>query len=127
VIESAEDRWDRRLTNWALWFVSGGNASYRNSLWDFAGRGRPASGDGVPALIGEAVDTDALVLMLERILRQSLIAWYVCSGTIAQRAGELSCHPNTLRYRVDCAKGRLEVMWQRRQAMRIRERAGLAR
>ena len=99
--------WDARLENWALWRMG-------------AGTGIGAATDGTwggeftrppPPLVGEAVDTDRLVVKLELRLQDALRARYIWTGTMEERASDLGIHRNTLANQVEEAKGALEGLW----------------
>lgn len=112
-----QERWDRKLQNWALWLVSGG-VSGKSSPY-------PAYRDHVPSrrwwmaspmpqpMVGDALDTEALICKLAAEGRtgaeqfEALRAWYVWSGNLADRAAVLKIHPDTLTDRVTAARYRL--------------------
>ena len=104
--------WDERFYNWALWKRGG------NSLGSSASDGYYGGDDTrpPPPLVGEAFDTDRLICLLPVEQQQALVAVYVWSiGTLDDRAAELGIHRNTLRNRVDAAKGGVDALyWQRR-------------
>lgn len=120
-------RWDRKLQNWALWIVGQSNASTggpSREWWDAPPR--PPQ-----PLVGEALDTDALITRLsyERKdgdpsyganLYEAIRAWYVWTGNIGERAAALKIHHDTLHDRVRAARYRLEDLDQirRRDATR---------
>lgn len=100
--------WDHRLENWALWRMGAeatGTGSATDGKWggEFT---RPP-----PPLVGEALDTEGLVLRLEFRLHEALIAWYVWTGTQEDRALRLHVHANTLRNRVREGKEELDAMY----------------
>lgn len=107
--------WDERLYNWALWKRGA------NSLGSSASDGHYGGDDTrpPPPLVGEAFDTDRLIRQLPPDQQQALEAVYVWSiGTLDERAAALGIHRNTLRNRVDAAKGRVDALWwQRKGAM----------
>ena len=107
--------WDERLYNWALWKRGA------NSLGSSASDGYYGGDDTrpPPPLVGEAFDTDRLIRQLPTDQQQALEAVYVWSiGTLDERAAALGIHRNTLRNRVDAAKGGVDALWwQRKGAM----------
>lgn len=104
---TALDRWEQRLQNWALWYVSGSGGSAVSALYLLGGATRRSKVDARVVLVGEALDTDALIRKLSRELQQAILAWYVWTGPVAGKAAQIGCHENTLRYRVEGAKLRL--------------------
>lgn len=100
--------WDGRLDNWALWTMgadSCGLGSATDGTW---------GGDCVrppQPLVGEALDTNALIIELPSEQHTAVRAWYVWVGTFEDRARILGIHRNTLRNRVDAAKAGLDAMW----------------
>lgn len=123
--QAVSERWDRILENWALWRRGGthaastissiyhrGESCDRWRRWDERGTPPP------PAINGEAIDADAMVLRLSDPLRRAVDAWYCWTGTLAERAQYLGCHADTLRNRVSAAKGELERMRLERVAAR---------
>lgn len=127
--EIVQTRWDKRLTNWALWMVGGGDTgrstspypAYRDHVQT---RGRFESGTPMPRpLVGEALDTDVLVVRLAQInfdQYQAIRAWYVWTGSIADRARTLGIHPDTLTDRVTAARYKLEdlELWRKCNAIK---------
>lgn len=110
-------KWDDRLYNWALWYVgaadgicSASSAYNRLEDGDFRadGDGRTWEGYTPQALIGEALDTNELILQLKVELFEALRAWYCWTGTEEQRALDLGVPRSTLRSRVVAAKVELE-------------------
>ena len=81
-------------------------------------------------LVGEAFDTDDLVLKLERKQRQAIDARYIWTypETQEQRARELGIHVNTFRERVRQAMYRLDDLdcARRRAMLRLRNPAPAA-
>lgn len=126
---TVQERWDAKLVNWALWVVSGeprgkcsildfGSARYR---FDF--RTRPPQ-----PLIGEALDTDRLIAIVrDENPEQHLAirAWYVWTGTQADRCATLKVPYTTWRDRVIAARFRLEelAILRRRTVARPRQLA----
>lgn len=107
--------WDDRLYNWALWKRGGKSTGLFASDGYYGGDDtRPP-----PPLVGEAFDTDRLIRQLPPDQQQALEAVYVWSiGTLDERAAALGIHRNTLRNRVDAAKGGVDALWwQRKGAM----------
>lgn len=110
-------RWDAKLVNWALWQVSGSSSSSGSPFpayrlfsvrhWTECVNARPQP------LVGEALDTDRLVAVLARESpeRYSAVrAWYVWTGTLAERAAALRIHSDTLHDRVVAARYRLDEL-----------------
>lgn len=136
--QTIQDRWDKRLSNWSLWIVSGGGASnaspypaYRDYIpergWWYAGSGAPQ------AIVGEALDVDAVLVMLQgegergMELYMAVRAVYVWTGSLPDRATALGIHPDTLRDRVTAARYRLDDLdLQRRRGMTKPQRQILA-
>jgi hypothetical protein len=115
-----EERWDKRLENWALWVINGGATPGTSGAYGFIGGGSSSTSSGVPALVGEALDTDALVQKLENSLKQAVVAWYVWTGTVEERARDADVHRDTLTDRVKRARFRLEELsWQRRREISV--------
>ncbi len=113
-----EELWNRRLENWALWCVSGGASTAVSPCYSMIGAGGSRSaGTAVPTLVGEALDTDALIAKLpEQSLKDALVAWYIRTGTIEMKAADLQCHRDTLSDRVDRAIRRLDELWWERKS-----------
>jgi hypothetical protein len=103
-----DERWDARLENWALWKIGGVSTGIGSAYDGEWGGGAPR----LPiALVGEALDTDDLVLKLADHLQRALEAAYCWIGTDGMKAHQLSCHRDTFADRVRLAKERLEVLW----------------
>lgn len=100
-------RWDQRLYNWALYQIGGEGGASITSAYGLVASGGRRSIDVVPTLVGEATDTEHLVRMLDEDQQSAVVAWYVWTGSVADRARDMGCHPNTLRSRVESAKARL--------------------
>lgn len=123
---SVDERWERRLYNWALWRVGAAGSSveapaYREldaqTIRDAWRTYTPPTPEP-PALIGEALDTDDLVCQLADELRIAIMAQYCWTGTVAERASRAGCHAATLYRRVIHAKIALDAMdCARRRAM----------
>ena len=100
--QMVQERWDAKLANWALWIIGGdskGVGMPDREWWNYPPR--PPQ-----PLIGEARDTDALVqiVAIENPLQHLAIrAWYVWTGTQAERATALGVPYNTWRDRVIAA------------------------
>lgn len=125
----APSYWDTRLNNWATWVVGGGGgrSSPVSSVYRMAMPGYRSQNDlGPIVLAGDAVDTDQLVRRLSPDLQRSVIAWFVWTGPIRERAGRLSVHENTLRHRVQSAKMKLADLDAAARAKAHRMRAQLA-
>jgi hypothetical protein len=77
-----------------------------------------------PPLVGEALDTDQLVLTLSRESPEKYAAirtFYIWSGTLQMRAEQLGCHVDTLTNRVRAAaRYRLDDLDQARRARMLR-------
>lgn len=117
-----QDKWNRKLENWALWTVSGSSRG-RASFLDFGSSRHWADVLKPQPLIGEALDVDRLLhrLCLEHADRYAAVrAWYVWTGSLASRAQTLGIHPDTLRDRVRAARYRLEEL----EIIRRRECSG---
>ncbi len=113
-----EEMWTRRLANWALWHLSGNSPTMTSAYdgWDFFAPPRPPQ-----PLVGEASDTEALIVKLPLELQKAITAKFVWSvpETMAERARILGIHPNTLTDRVKAAIFRLDDLDQaKRLAMR---------
>lgn len=106
---NVQERWDAKLTNWALWIVGQSKSSPTACDGEF-GEGAPRP---PPPLVGEALDTDRL---LQRLLAESreqydaVDAWYVWSGSQQERAERLNVPYTTWRERVIAARFRLEEL-----------------
>lgn len=109
--------WDERFYNWALWKRGGKSTGLFASDGYYGGDDtRPP-----PPLVGEAFDTDRLVRLLASEQQQALEAVYVWSvGTFEERADALGIHRNTLRNRVDAAKGGVDALWWQRKGVTAR-------
>lgn len=110
--------WDRKLENWALWKKGANTMGQSATDGTYGGDStRPP-----PPLVGEAFDTDRLVIHLIAEERQALEATYVWSvGTLEERGGALGIHRNTLRNRVDSAKRGLDAMWWQKRGRHLPE------
>jgi len=129
-MDVVQRRWDARLDNWALWQVSGAAGppsspfpAYRlfasSRHWSERANARPQP------LVGDALDTDRLVVELARESpeRYSAVrAWYVWTGSLADRAAALRIHPDTLHDRVVAARYRLDDLALLRRGNAIRAR-----
>ena len=75
-------------------------------------------------LIGEASDVDRLVCRLDANHQRALVATFIWTGTVAERAESLGVHPDTLRARTRAAIFRLDDLEQARRehARRTRQR-----
>lgn len=120
-----QELWHRKLENWAIWRISGGTSAsgspypaYRDYLPE-RGWWEQSSRPPQP-LVGEALNVDALVTIIqgegvqgyERYV--ALLAFYVWTGNLSDRARDLHIHPDTLNDRVRAARYRLEDLWQAR-------------
>lgn len=106
------ERWDRRLRNWALWKAgvqsSGAGSAYDGQVWESAPR-------PPPPLVGEALDTDDLVLQLSTEHVRAVTAYYVWTGSVEESAMELGISRDTLADRITAAQFRLEDLDQARR------------
>lgn len=103
-------KWDRKLTNWALWKAgadSKGKIGAPRDWWDAPPR--PPQ-----PLVGEALDTDDLIVRMsigdqdDRDRAEAITAWYVWLGNTRDKAIALGIHPDTLHDRVRSARYRLD-------------------
>ena len=126
-----QQRWDRKLVNWALWIVGQSGAA--------TGGGAPRDWWNCPPrppqpLVGEALDVDSLLTRLSECGRQgaeqyeAVRAWYVWTGNNADKAAALRIHVDTLHDRVKAARYRLEDLdlLRRRDAVRAPRSPALA-
>lgn len=106
-----QERWDRKLVNWALWKVGQSKESHHGAPGDWWNcPPRPPQ-----PLVGEALDTDDLVRELPDEQQEALTAWYVWTGDLQDRALFLGIHRDTLRDRVVAARWRLDTLDQTRR------------
>lgn len=108
---TVDERWEARLENWALWKIGGVSTGIGSAYDGEWGGGAPRL--PVP-LVGEALDTDDLVLKLADHLQRALEAKYCWTGTDGMKAHSLSCHRDTFADRVRLAKDMLERLWWQR-------------
>ena len=117
-------KWDEKLNNWALLY--GGTGASVSPAYELLDRQEVREGDGTgraavwetpepPPLIGEAMDTNALVTLLIAEQHDAVHAWYCLSGTVDMRADAIHVHVNTLRNRTRAAVVELERMDGARQ------------
>lgn len=108
--KAANERWETRLRNWAGFMIGDGSGlgAKISSAYDLKGRGPPGEGDGVPGLLGDALDTNSLILKLDVKLQRVLIARYVSTMEDAEAAHKLSIHRVTFVNLVGYAKEELE-------------------
>jgi hypothetical protein len=119
-----QERWHRKLENWALWKVGQSRESRG---------GRPGDWWNCPPrppqpLVGEASDVDGLVEIMkyegeigkERF--QAIDAWYLWTypETYGARADALRIHPDTLADRVRAARYRLEELEDERRRRQVK-------
>lgn len=125
---SSDDVWDTRLSNWSHWVVTGnGRGSAVSSIYRYGPEGVRGRAERTSVcLVGDALDVDQLVRRLNQDLQRAVIAHYVWTGTIREKAGRLSIHENTLRYRVEAAKRKLADLDAVARAKACRMRAALA-
>jgi hypothetical protein len=119
-----QDRWDSKLVNWALWVCSAGAVGVSapdREWWNHPPR-QPQP------LVGEALDTDALLQTLasEDISHgldryQAVRAWYVWTGSLFEKAASLKINRDTLADRVYAARFRLDELdlLRRRDSIRL--------
>jgi hypothetical protein len=120
-----QERWHRKLENWALWATSGTVATsspypaYRMHLPERAWLNhfdRPPQ-----PLVGEALDVDALLTIMQgegEIGYKRFVAVravYVWTGNLYERAEALHIDPDTLSDRVKAARYRLEDLNEQRK------------
>ena len=87
------ERLDARLYNWALFQVAGERGASITAAYGLTASGGRRSTDIVPTIVGEAMDTERLVRALHpAYLIEAVIAWYVWTGTIAERCSALKIH-----------------------------------
>lgn len=122
-----EDRWHARLENWALWkhgvdtvsrAVEESYRKVREGSWKIDISEPPRKPQ---PLVGDAMDVDRLVRLLDPDHQQAIIIRYCRTfpETLEDRAAEIGIHVNTLRYRLLMAMEALERM----QAERDRQSA----
>jgi hypothetical protein len=110
------ERWDRRLTNWALWEVSGSSHWARSSGYDRAWYDSPPR--QTIALVGDAYDVDHLLHRLHAVDELGRLQFlavrirYVWTGTEDMKARQADIPARTLRDRVHTAKHRLNELEQ---------------
>jgi hypothetical protein len=123
---SIEQYWDTRLTNWALWETGGnsvGISSYNGVAVDDMAPRNP------PPLVGEALDTDTLLVRLNSVAPDNYVAVrirYVWSGSFEERCRQARIPKKTIVDRVRSAIFRLDDMDQERRAQMARMRARVA-
>lgn len=103
------DELERRLRNWARWYLSSEMAPGAYALSAIY-RGMPTSPRGepiIPTLAGEAADTEATINRLHARHRLALHVWYISGWSVVRMAAKLGCHRNTVRNRVDAARAAL--------------------
>jgi hypothetical protein len=122
-------KWDARLYNWSLWIAGGAGGTARaggsgvSSIYSgvqFSGGYRDVS-DVSTALSGEAMDTDALLLIIQRddaTVFSALVEWTANRGTRGEQAARQSCHANTLKNRVMAGYEWLERLARDRRRVR---------
>jgi hypothetical protein len=119
---SLDERWEHRLENWAIWYVSrgGGRSAGVSSAYSGNEGGRGYGDDTVvSAMVGEALDTDGLVAKLERSLQDAIRAKYLHTGTDAMKAADLGIHRDTLADRVKRAKLKLDDLYRSRRYKKV--------
>jgi hypothetical protein len=119
-------KWDRKLTNWARWLVSGGDGGKgKSSLLDFGSTPHWSDVFAPMPPVGEALDTDDLLQKMavgeqrDRDLYRAVKAWYTWAGSTRDWAIALGIHVDTLHDRVRAARYRLDdldVLRRRRMA-----------
>lgn len=117
VSEFIAEKWDRRLYNWLLWMSSDDTNASRWAKISSAYRGQQFGAGyreaGTAVLSGEAMDTDALMVVVQRrnpSIYDALVAWTLNDGTRGAQAARLGVHRDTLRDRVDSGLSMLERM-----------------
>ena len=103
------DELERRLLNWARWYLSSAMAPGAYALSAIY-RGMPTSPRGesiIPTLAGEAADTDGAINHLPERHRLALHVWYLSGWSVVRMATKLGCHRNTVRNRIDVARAAL--------------------
>lgn len=113
-------RWDMKLTNWALWVVARDQANSTVSAPDREWWNHPPRPP--QPLIGEAKDVDDLLQIIaadNAVQYLAVRAWYVWSGTQAERAATLKVPYNTWRDRVVAARYRLDDLDLLRRAATV--------
>lgn len=109
--------WDARLENWALYRYGTGEtfgAIAISSAYADVGGGRGnvrRVETVVPAVVGDAMDTDRLVIKLSDSQQNTLRVRYSEKGTQQMMAQSLGISPSTLIYRVNAAKVELEQLY----------------
>lgn len=117
--------WEDRLRNWALYKISGNGSAGVSTAYD--GEFVDRSNMPPPPLVGEALDTDSLVMKLPLEQVRALTAMYVWSvpERMEERARILGIHVNTLNERVRQAKFRLDDLDQARRRPQFSPMLGL--
>lgn len=117
-----EDRWEERLQTWAEYLdqkEKGGKVKI-SSAYSLVGRGGRAEDDGIPIHVGDALDTNSLVIQLPEYLRTAIRVWYCQTGTVGQKAARMGIHRDTLADRVVGAKHKLEDLHLRRRSSKAK-------
>lgn len=115
------ERWDQRLSNWALWQLGGSNngSSFDRCWWESPPR------PPLP-LVGDAYDVDRLLNQLHeldaagRLQYEAVRIRYLWTGDETLKAQQASIPARTLRDRVFIAKHRLDELEQRQKTRCIR-------
>lgn len=103
------DELERRLLNWARWYLSSEMAPGAYALSAIY-RGMPTSPRGesvIPTLAGEAADTEATINRLHARHRLALHVWYLSGWSVVRMASKLGCHRSTVWRRVEAARDAL--------------------
>lgn len=112
---ATDARWDERLHNWAGFMRDRRGLGVKiSSAYSLVPNGPPGEGDGIPGLLGDAMDTNRLVLRLEPKMR--CVLWYRYATTLndQQSANEMQCHRVTFVNFVRFAKEELERLHRQR-------------
>lgn len=126
-----ERKWSEKLYNWSLWYVGSGTGQYaspsayeRVEKQEFKADGEARTWEAYTrdpsSLVGEALDTNALLAQLAPDLFDAIKARYCWIGTEVQQAADLGIPRSTLQSRVSAAKIELERLdgIRRRSAFR---------
>ena len=117
-----EERWELRLQTWAEYLDQrewGGKVKI-SSAYSLVGKGGYGDDDGVPLHVGDALNTNALVVQLPDHLRTAVRVWYLKPGTVGKKAADLGIHRDTLTNRVVGAKHKLEDLLLRRRQVKAK-------
>lgn len=131
------EKWERLLGNWLLWrvdalSVANGGAKISSIYSGEEFRSKSYRNKPPPVLIGEARDTDKLMLELQKpktnYLYRAVVEWARNDGTRGAQAARLALHERTYLAHVEGAIGYLEALWLMRkfkkQSLKTRFSAG---